>query len=216
LYARVQARIAKLKVPANLCEQYKPWFCALTLEIFAYQKSGFTGEYGLDRQLYDSAKTDGKAIAWFESPKMHLGLFTGMDQAVSRQLLSAEVSDNSAGADDPAELFKAWRSNDGGKIETLVMQMKAQFPLIYQHLLADRNRSWAPRLKQFLDGADSEMIVVGAAHWFGPDGLLAQLKAEGYKVTPYVAANPDQITAMPYAPTLITAAMLAGTRAQSR
>ena len=216
IYERLKTRIAKLGMPAPLCEPYKAWFCALTLEVFAYQKAGFSGEYGLDRQLYDIARADGKTLAWFEPPAQHLGLFMNMPEDLSRQFLAAALSEEGASGDEPQAMYRAWRDNDVSKIEALVTDMKARYPLVYERLLAARNRSWAAQLKRYLDGAHAQLIVVGAAHWLGPDGLLAQLKTAGYRVKPYIATDPELITRSPRQPVLITAAALSGTLARSR
>ncbi len=204
-YARLQSRMAVLHMPAPLCDQYKPWFCALTLEVFAYQRAGFSGEYGLDRQLYDAAKTDGKRLAWFETPEAHLALFMNMPEPLGKQFLAAALSETGPAADEARQMYRAWRDNDLDKIETLVAEMKTKFPMLYERLLAERNRAWAGRLKRYLDGADTQLIVVGAAHWLGPEGLLAQLKAAGYRVKPYVAADKELITELPRRPQLIAA-----------
>jgi uncharacterized protein len=209
-YAKLQNRIAKLGMPAPLCEQYKAWFCALSLEVFAYQRAGFSGDYGLDRQLYGFAHDDHKAIAWFEPPAVHLGLFTDMKDPLAKEFLAAALSDDGATGDEPRQMYKAWRDNDVAKLEGLVAELKSHFPEVYEHLLARRNQAWSARLKTYLDGDQSQLIVVGAAHWLGPDGLLARLKTAGYKIKPFIATDPEQITRGLPRPALITATALAG------
>lgn len=208
--ARLRARIAKLGMPPALCAQYKAWFCALSLEIYAYQKQGFKGEHGLDHQLNTLARADNKAISWFEPPSVHLALFTGMDDALGRQLLEAELAPSGSTPDDPATMYRAWRDNDTRAVETITAELKAHYPRVYEHLLASRNRAWLPPLRKLLDGETPQLIVVGAAHWLGPDGLLAELRAAGYKPKPYVPSVPGQITAMPRLPALVTATGLTG------
>ena len=53
---------------------------------------------------------------------------------------------------------------------------------MYERLLVNRNRNWLPRLDALLTRNGRAFVVVGAAHLVGPDGLLAMLKAKGYKV----------------------------------
>jgi uncharacterized protein YbaP (TraB family) len=51
-------------------------------------------------------------------------------------------------------------------------------------LLGDRNRNWQAQLALVLNDTASHMIVVGAGHCVGPQGLVAQLLARGVVVTP--------------------------------
>ena len=50
-------------------------------------------------------------------------------------------------------------------------------------MIADRNRAWLPMLSKYLDAGHS-VVNVGAAHLPGPDGLIAMLRARGYRVEP--------------------------------
>jgi uncharacterized protein YbaP (TraB family) len=54
-------------------------------------------------------------------------------------------------------------------------------PAIYQALLVERNRRWMPALTRCFATARC-FVVVGAAHLAGPDGLVAALAAQGYRV----------------------------------
>ena len=57
----------------------------MTLEVFSYRKAGFTGDNGIDKQLYGWAQEDSKDVHWLEAPASHIGLFTGMSGPVSRE-----------------------------------------------------------------------------------------------------------------------------------
>jgi uncharacterized protein len=195
MYAQLLKQAARIGMPVSACDPFRAWFCAMTLEVFSYRKAGFSGGNGIDKQLYSRAHEDDKAMRWLEQPAAHIGLFTGMSEGLSREFLASAVddSDNDAG-DDPAELLRAWKENDTGAIETLDRQLKAGYPGVYQHLLAQRNRDWMPLLKRLLDGAEPQLVVVGAAHLVGPDGLIVLLRARGYKVTPYISTESQLVT----------------------
>ena len=193
MYARVLGRAAQLGMPAGVCDPFKAWFCALTLEVFAYRKAGFTGDSGVDRRLYRWAREDGKSIAWFESPAEHLGLFTGMDETLSREFLAAALDEDPVG-DDPRALLRAWRENDVAAVEKLTGELRRRYPRVYARLLSERNRRWLPKLLGILDGASPQMVVVGAAHWVGRDGLLAQLARHGDRVLPYIPSGQQLVT----------------------
>lgn len=193
---RLRQRMRSLRMPTAQCETYRPWFCALTLELYTYQRAGFSGDYGLDRRLHDAALADGRSIAWFEAPERHIGLFTDMAKPLSMQFLDAALADNGLKAEEPAEMYRAWRDNDSSGIEALIAEMKRDYPAVHEHLLASRNRAWLPELERRLKLPERQLIVVGAAHWLGPDGLIARLNAAGYQVRPYLAINSDQQAAL--------------------
>ncbi len=195
MYTQLSRHAAHIGMPVTACDPFRAWFCAMTLEVFSFQKAGFTGENGIDKQIYRWAREDGKSMRWFEQPASHIGLFTGMSAALSRDFLASSLDEQAGDAgDDPAELLQAWRDNDVGAIEKLDQQLKSGYPGVYDHLLAGRNRSWMPTLKRLLDSGEPQLVVVGAAHLVGPDGLVAQLRARGYKVLPYIAIESQLVT----------------------
>ena len=50
-------------------------------------------------------------------------------------------------------------------------------------LLSDRNRAWMEQMpKMFADA--STLVVVGAAHLVGDEGLLSLLRQTGYTIDP--------------------------------
>jgi uncharacterized protein YbaP (TraB family) len=189
MYAQLSRHAARIGMPVSACDPFHAWFCAMTLEVFSFRKAGFSGDNGIDKQLYRWGREDGKSLRWLEQPATHIGLFTGMSGALSRDFLASSLDDRMGeGGDDPSELLRAWKDNDVSAIEKLDAQLKGAYPL------AGRNRNWMPMLKRLLDGGEPQLIVVGAAHMVGPDGLVAQLRARGYKVLPYIAIDSQLVT----------------------
>jgi uncharacterized protein YbaP (TraB family) len=194
LYAQLVKYAHGLEMPMSVCEPFKAWFCAMSLEIFNYRKAGFSGANGIDEQIYGWAKDDGKNIHWLESPDAQIALFSTMPEPMAREFLSSEMDGAGTSADDPAELMRAWRDNDVVKLEGLIRDFRTRYPATYERLLANRNRDWLPQLKRILDGASPRLVVVGAAHCIGRDGLIAQLTAHGYKVLPYLPPQSQVVT----------------------
>lgn len=190
--ARVQSQLRKLKLPAALCDQVHAWFCGLMAEVAVWKRLGYEGAAGVDEQLYDNATEDDKKIRWFEAPQVQLALFSGMPAPVAREFLNASLEEDNDPSQSPQALYRAWRNNDTATIEKAVVEMHRDYPQVYQRLLLDRNRNWMPQLERILGEGETQMIVVGAAHLVGPDGLITQLKAKGYTVTPVFNVVPTQ------------------------
>lgn len=53
--------------------------------------------------------------------------------------------------------------------------------LFHVRMVSERNAVWLPRLERFLDEGDA-VVLVGAAHLPGPDGLLMLVRRDGYQV----------------------------------
>jgi uncharacterized protein YbaP (TraB family) len=50
-------------------------------------------------------------------------------------------------------------------------------------MITERNRAFAAAAAERLTGADEDvLIVIGAAHLSGPDGVIAMLRDQGYAV----------------------------------
>jgi uncharacterized protein YbaP (TraB family) len=62
--------------------------------------------------------------------------------------------------------------------------MKRQYPQLYRHINVERNDAWVPKLEQRLraPGKDDTLVVVGALHLLGSDGVVEKLRAKGYRV----------------------------------
>lgn len=190
LYARLQQRAQQIGLPLALCEPFKAWFCALSLEVFAYQQAGFTAELGLDQHYYRRAQQDGKGLGALESVDAHLGLFATMPDALSRQLLEQALEGAAVAAPDPLALYQSWRSNDRRALEQLVSEMRRDYPSIHERLLAARNRAWLPQLVKRLRSDQPQLVIVGAAHLVGDEGLIRLLADEGLVLQPLAAAMP--------------------------
>jgi len=66
--------------------------------------------------------------------------------------------------------------------ESIILPMKKEFPSIYNSLLVKRNNKWMLEIRKMLTTKDVEFVLVGFLHLVGEDGLLHQLKRDGYKI----------------------------------
>ena len=57
-----------------------------------------------------------------------------------------------------------------------------EYPEIYKKIVIDRNRRWLPDLVKMLEQGEKALVVVGAAHLVGKNGVIELLKQRGYTV----------------------------------
>src|SRR4029079_392855 len=80
------------------------------------------------------------------------------------------------------EAARAWKQGDAATLERITLEDLKSDPLMYQRLLLDRNRAWLPKIEALFTRPRPTLVIVGAAHVVGPDGLLQMLKAAGYSI----------------------------------
>jgi len=189
LPADLRDKLDALLVPrggsATQLDDYKPWFVNLTLVLGLSQSLGFSPELGLDHYLMERAASAGKVTGGLESVDAQLQALDG--SPVSEQIAGlADFLDRPQ--DMPAmldDMHLAWRRGDIERLEALTgADMRENTPQTYRRVVVDRNDAWTPKLRAMLDGADTTdtLVVVGALHLLGDDGVVEKLRAQGYSI----------------------------------
>ena len=187
LFGKLQARAKALGMPTPVCAELRAWFCALTLELYPLQQAQFAVTYGIDQRYFSLAREDGRAVVSLETPEFQVALFAQMPEALSKQMLAATLDEATSRSQDPEELLRVWRAGDLDALDDVVRDMRKRYPELYARILADRTRAWVAPLAERLTQDVPMLVVVGAAHLPGTDGLLALLKARGLEARPVTA-----------------------------
>jgi uncharacterized protein len=181
-YAVLSKRAAALGLPLEPFKMLKPWMVALTLVQMEWQQAGFDPQLGLDKHFYDQAKADGKTTQGLETAEYQISRLDGLSMEQQEHLLSESLKEADSEKANMKKLVDTWRTGDSAAVERIVLaDLKAE-PVLYQRLLVERNRNWLPKIEAAFARPKHALVVVGAAHLVGPDGLLAALRAKGYTV----------------------------------
>jgi uncharacterized protein len=188
-YPRVSKLAADLGVPEVAITKLEPWAAALVLTQFALTRTGFDANLGIDMQITERAKADGKPVDGLETVIDQLSVFDGRTFPEQTRFLMDSADDASHLDEDLGKLIVAWRTADLRALEKEFAKERAKSPALYDALLGVRNRKWMPKLESLLEGNQDYLVVVGTLHYVGKDGLLALLKQRGYKPVPMPAAD---------------------------
>lgn len=175
-------QLRRLGLPVSTCDSLRAWFCALTLELTAFLRADFAPQYGVDAQLHARGVSDGRSIAWLEPPDEHLRLLTDIPDDLGGELLAATLDELDDPLAAPRQLLRAWREDDTSRMAQMVEELRREHPDAYARLIGDRNRAWLAPLSAHLRSGVPVLVVVGAAHWVGPDGLVDLLQDAGFDV----------------------------------
>ena len=182
LYADLVTHAKPLGLEPELMDRFQPWFAALVLEQTALGKSGFEAGAGVDEQFAQRAQADGKPIIALETVEEQLGFFAHLNEPQQRQYLRATLKDLDTEASDAGVMVSAWQRGDTAELERLLRKESANNPELFRMLTTDRNRRWLPKLVALLSEDQDYLVVVGALHLVGNDGLVALLKDQGFQV----------------------------------
>ena len=183
-YAKVSKLAGTLEVPEMVIAKLEPWAAAMVLTQFALMKTGYDPQLGIDMQLVGRARADGKPVDGLETVIDQLGIFDARSVAEQTRFLVESAEDAPLLSDDLRRLIAAWRAGDLRALEKELDKERATAPGLYDELLGARNRKWLPQIEALLDRDQDVLVVVGALHFVGHDGLLELLTKGGHKPVP--------------------------------
>ncbi len=181
-YDALQAYSRKRSLPMAMLEQFRPAMVSLVIVMTELERLGING-VGVDEHFHRRAQADGKPVSQLETPQAQLEFIAGMGRGQEDALILNSLRDAEQVADMMAKIKAAWRSGNRAQLVELGLEpMRHDYPALYQDLLVKRNQAWLVKLERILKNADTELVLVGALHLVGREGLLEQLRARGYKV----------------------------------
>ena len=188
-YQRVAALAASLDVPETVIAKLEPWAAALVLTQFALNKTGFDANLGIDMQITERARTDGKPVEGLETVIDQLSVFDNRSFEEQTRFLLDSADDAPKLTEDLQKLIAAWRAGNLRALEKEFLKERKKSPELYDALLGVRNRQWLPKIEALLKGDQDYLVVVGALHFVGRDGLLSLLRRDGHKAVAVPAAK---------------------------
>lgn len=184
-WQRLEAYAKRRNKDPRFYQRFEPWFASLLISLEEFQRLGYDPKQGLDRHMAALAAASHKHTLGLETAQSQVDLFDQMTIAEQRQSLAEALDDAEDLQRHIEELHSLWRSGDEPALRRLLTgDFQREYPALYQRIDVDRNKAWVGELAVMLDGGstDDTLVVVGAMHLLGPDGLVSLLKARGYRV----------------------------------
>ncbi len=182
LYDEALAAAEVVDIPLEMLSKTEPWYAAMTIEIMILNRIGFNPTLGVEMHMTAKAAADGKPIRGFETIEEQLQFLDGMSLQAQRDMLLSTLTESAGIEDMMDELIEAWRHGDIAALETGMLDEMAKHEELNKALVTDRNARWVKRITELLDDKDDYLIVVGALHLVGPDGVPRQLAERGHDV----------------------------------
>jgi uncharacterized protein YbaP (TraB family) len=181
-YQLAEQRASKLGIDMKVMAPMKPWFVALTLAAIKFQQIGLDPNLGVDHYLAERAKRSGKSTGGLETLEFQIGLLDQLSKRDQESLLRETVVELDLLDTNINQIVQAWLKGDSDSLEALLLAGMKEYPEVHEKIIVDRNRRWVPQIEKIFAQGDGAMVVVGAAHLIGKDGVIEMLKARGYRL----------------------------------
>lgn len=185
-YLKLEQFLTSRNTPIDALKRFKPWAVVLNISVMEYQRLGMLAKHGVENYFHTLALKDNKALESLETPDEQLNAIVSMSEIEPNTLVNFTLRDLKKLPQLIDVLKNSWRKGDIKALNehTLVIQMKHDFPKLYETLLTNRNNHWMKKLKTLNSNHKTEFVLVGAMHLSGEDGLLNQLTQAGFIIKP--------------------------------
>lgn len=175
-----QARIYGIP-PASIIN-FKPWFASVALSISAITREGWNPESGVDKFIEKIVAAKGVKISALETLEEQMATLYCYPLETQAEMLRDTLDQLKDIKKVTLEMIESWTSGDEKKmIEALINPMKQQKD-VYNKLLVQRNNNWIPVIEGLLEKDQIALVVAGAAHFVGEDGVIKLLSDKGYMI----------------------------------
>jgi len=180
--ARLRRLAPALGLNAGQMQRFAPWMAEVTLTVAMAERAGATRGGGVEQSIVRDVNLTARQRA-FETVEQQVAMFA--DAPLREQAASLEDTMKEIERDPEAydRLAKAWAAGDLKTLQTEALDpLRRQSPAVFKRLVTRRNQAWTAQIAERLKGSGHTVVVVGAAHLVGPQGLPQRLRALGYRV----------------------------------
>jgi uncharacterized protein YbaP (TraB family) len=170
-------RIADLLYGQQL-DNLKLW--AICVRLAFREPSGYA--QGVEPFVRQFAVQNGRAIECLESPADFAALLDAVDRSVivstMPPMLEAEAPSRNLKLIN--DMYQAWYQSDMETFDRVYLSTALMKIAELRAALIDRrNENWVPKIESLLPSSENTLIVVGAGHLAGDQGILSLLARRG-------------------------------------
>ncbi len=146
------------------------------------QQLGFEASYGVAQYFFRQAVAENKEIVALETLEYQISLFDALSAEEQEELLLETLLELDTLETSFNNLITAWSNGDLEEFAALFLANFAPYPDLEEKLLTQRNHNWLPTIESLLQQKKDYLVIVGAGHLVGEEGLIQLLENRGYLI----------------------------------
>ncbi|UYQ91090.1 TraB/GumN family protein [Chitinophaga horti] len=170
---------ANLKLDLALFNQFKPLVLTSLLTTKSF-KCETPASYEMN--FVEMASEQRKTILGLETPEQQISVFDAVDDRKEAEMIMKSIREKEKESVTFNKMITLYKKQDVNGLYKLMKETN-EMDGFEEELLTKRNNNWVPAIRKVI-GGKTQFFAVGALHLAGPHGVLTQLKAAGYTVTP--------------------------------
>ena len=184
-YLRLKKEMASAGLNMEHFDRFRVPMAVMSLMGLKLEKMGMNSS-GVDDHFHKRALKDRKTLHFLEPIETQMDLIANMGKGHEDALVMQMLDELNMIDEVFVELTAAWRGGDLEKLDSYVLEpMLREYPELYDPLIKHRNDAWMDYLQPLIKKKQRVLVLVGALHLVGPDGLLVQFKKRGYRIEPF-------------------------------
>lgn len=189
LRTRVQRLFERYGLAPDAAWRFKAWALANNLVVVDSMQGGLSPAFSTEAQLHALARAAGLPVLELEGVESQLALFDTMPAGLPVAYLEEAVGsiDRGRSRRDLDQLVEAWRTGDEAIMTHQFERMRsAAQPVdrwVVEQLIESRHPAMLDRIERMAASGQLHLVAVGTLHFFGPNSLLAGLRARGFEIT---------------------------------
>ena len=188
--------VAKHNNPAayydGMYNMFTPIAVSVLMENSIIEKCGMDSNKGVDLTLSNRAHADGKEVLEVESFEYQAEMMGRLSDKVGELLLInyTTTEDFDKQVELMKKLYDDWKSgreiredNELPDDADIDEETRKALEAYEDEMFGKRNPAMADKIESYLNEGKKVLVMVGAAHYYGDDGLISLLTDRGYKIT---------------------------------
>ena len=182
-YSRAQTLAREVGVELSTFDRFAPWFAAEAISQLQLLQLGFQPTSGVEMYFLERARSDGKSIAGLETVHDQIALFEGLSMDAQAEYLVSSLEQAHELPKQVDDMVHAWQRGDTAWFDDQLKAELGRDPVLYQSVLAARNRKWIPKIEALLNDDKNYLVIVGTGHLVGRNSVIELLKKDGVGAT---------------------------------
>lgn len=159
----------------------RPWFLSINVGVRELQSLGYTPSNGIDQHFLSRAEEEGKEVHQLETFEAQIDLVASDPLPLQDLSLRLALEQIDVAGEQIETLVAAWREGDANLMYRLSLEETARYPELAaqnDRVILNRNHDMARGIREYVNGQGVTMVIVGALHMGGEDGILALLEKD--------------------------------------